>query len=76
MGRDVTGYNGLITGIEMHPATGGGTVRVAVGSETWIVTNLSGPFLNEIATSGPLGLQGRNVRIYMVNGQPEIAYTT
>ena len=78
MGRDVTGYTGKIVSISAREELGvmtGISAVVAVGSDQWIITNMAGPFLNEIANSGAPSLAGRNVRVHMVNGQPEIAYT-
>jgi diacylglycerol kinase family enzyme len=76
LGRDVTAYTGRIEKITTNKVdgTGASAVYVAVGDEHWVVTNLSGGFVAELTAAGA-ALVGRSARIFMVNGQPEIAYT-
>lgn len=80
MGWEVTGFIGQLT--QITPGDNSGTsnnwvsATVAVGDDQWVVTTLSGPFIAELGSASAAGLIGRTVRVFMVNGQPEIAYTT
>lgn len=70
----VTGYRGTLVSLD---STASGTItgaRVRVGQDVWPVDSLSGPFMAE-ALADQFGLVGRTVRVFVVAGQYEIAYT-
>lgn len=76
MGSEVTGYDGQLISVDGQPGggyTGASRVSVAVAGVTWQVSHLSGPFVAELNAGA--SLLGRTVRVHIVNGQPEVAYT-
>jgi len=70
----VTGYVGVVVSLDSAVPGEVTGARVRVGDDVWPIDVLSGGFMAE-ALADRLGMIGKSVRVFVVNGQPEVAYT-